>query len=110
TWCFCNSVRSYLCIERDAPGEIFVFKRPAVDATRARSEMTNGGPLKNKNHGVDDGIYRQATPNGVKGTAECGRQNCWFWLKGMGSSENRPLRGFRQALAGVTYAGFGEFG
>jgi len=23
--------------------------------------MTNGGPLKNKNDGVGDGIYRQAT-------------------------------------------------
>ena len=33
--CFCNSVRSGLCIERDAPGEIFVFQRPAVDAAQA---------------------------------------------------------------------------
>ena len=35
SWCFCNSVRSCLSIERDAPGKIFVFQRPAVDATQA---------------------------------------------------------------------------
>ena len=89
-------------------GKFLFFSGPPWMRPRPRGEMTNGGPLKNKNDGVGDGIYRQATPNGVKGTAECGRQNCWFWLKGMGSSENRPLRGFRQALAGVTYAGFEE--
>ena len=34
--------------------------------------MTDGGPLKNKNDGVRDGIYRQATPNGVKGHPRAG--------------------------------------
>src|SRR6185369_13965366 len=51
------------------PGKILFFSGPPCMRLRPRGEMMKGGPLKNKNRSLGDGIYRQGTPNGVTETA-----------------------------------------